>query len=84
MLIEILNDGGSVIFVKIGRLVASRFTFWWFAFTVTLMRREFVRSRPQAVEKVVKRSISWCMSRSEAKQYCNAFICVKAFGPANE
>lgn len=74
MLFEILNDGGSVVFVRIWRLVASRFSFWWFVLTVTLMRREIARSWPRAVEKVLKRSISWYMSRSEARQYCNAFL----------
>ena len=65
MRFKILNDGG-VIFVEIRRLVASRFSFWWLLLPVTLMRREIVGTRPQAVEKVVKRSVSGCMSGSEA------------------
>ncbi len=36
------------IFVEIWRLVASKFSFWLFLLCVTLMRREIVRSWPQA------------------------------------
>lgn len=66
MLFKILNDGGSVIYVEVWRLVTSRFSFWWFLFAVAQLGREVVGSWPQAVEKVVKRSVSRCMTWSEA------------------